>query len=687
MNIGLDSSQRTATHIAAGRTTDVLVGERVIADSYRADIDGLRAIAILSVVAFHAFPDLLRGGFVGVDVFFVISGFLISGIILRALRQDGFSFIDFYARRIRRIFPALILVLLSAWALGWLKMLPDEYASLTKHIAAGSVYASNLLLFKESGYFDLRGQLKPLLHLWSLGVEEQFYLAWPLLLFLSYYARRTQLLAMIGLACVSFFINVWTVKGHAVAAFYMPQARLWELAVGGILAHIALTRESRAAPLSDSAPTRMHEAAAVLGVVLLCAAFVLFDSRLLFPGWPALIPVLGTILLIAAGERAWINQHLLACRPLVFIGLISYPLYLWHWPLISILRIVGSGELRPFMALGAVAVAFLLAVLTYQYVELPIRRIPSLSRTATALFACLGVVGCFGYVAYRQQAAPLSARYGIAALIPARTEHAFDGAHLRRVEGVWVQGTGPRTILFMGDSYMEQYYPRIDELLNHDSKKRNTVAFATSGGCPPVPGVIEARHTYCNGLIKRAVAYADRHAVDAVVIGADWDSYFSHPDPRWSYYFQDKGFRGELLPGAEAQHRALESFAALIKHLVSRRLQVYIVLQIPVGDSLDPRHMVQRSLTTFQFSIDRQPLNRSTVAEAVAGIDSQLKSIAQANGALTIDPMDTLCDPAQCPTFDPAGHPMYTDGGHLRNAYVRLDVHYLDDIMNPPALN
>jgi peptidoglycan/LPS O-acetylase OafA/YrhL len=215
-----------------------------VQSKYRADIDGLRALAVLSVVGFHAFPSVIGSGFVGVDIFFVISGYLISTIIFENLERGSFSFLDFYARRIRRIFPALILVLLVCYALGWTALLADEFKQLGKHIAGGAGFASNLVLRNESGYFDNAASTKPLLHLWSLGIEEQFYLIWPLLLWLAARLRLNFFICLVGLAAVSFGLNVRKVGSDAVAAFYTPQTRFWELMIGATLAYLMLHNES-----------------------------------------------------------------------------------------------------------------------------------------------------------------------------------------------------------------------------------------------------------------------------------------------------------------------------------------------------------------------------------------------------------------------------------------------------------
>src|SRR5688572_242044 len=208
--------------------------------SYRPDVDGLRAVAVLAVLAFHAFPNVAPGGFAGVDVFFVISGFLISGIILGDLERGRFSFADFYWRRIRRIFPALVLVLAGCLGLGWLVLLPHEYAQLGKHVVAGAGFIANLAFWHEAGYFDSSAELKPLLHLWSLGVEEQYYLVWPLALFLFRRWPRAMLGMIIGVGAVSFAANLWLVELRPNAAFYLPMTRFWELLVGSALAWFSI---------------------------------------------------------------------------------------------------------------------------------------------------------------------------------------------------------------------------------------------------------------------------------------------------------------------------------------------------------------------------------------------------------------------------------------------------------------
>jgi peptidoglycan/LPS O-acetylase OafA/YrhL len=321
--------------------------EKSVHPKYRADIDGLRALAVLSVVGFHAFPSAIKSGFIGVDVFFVISGFLISTIIFENLERNSFSFLEFYARRIRRIFPALILVLLACYSFGWIALFTDEFKQLGKHIAGGAGFVSNLILRNESGYFDNAAATKPLLHLWSLGIEEQFYVIWPPLLWLAWRLRLNLLTTLIALAAFSFGLNIGKVSNDTVAAFYTPQARFWELMVGSLLAYIHLEpsafaelKEQSTYFLALVAPKPMAAATYVgirnclsaLGITLIAISAAVITGNRQFPGWWALMPTLGAGFVISGGQQAWLNRKVLSCRALVWLGLISYPLYLWHWP-------------------------------------------------------------------------------------------------------------------------------------------------------------------------------------------------------------------------------------------------------------------------------------------------------------------------------------------------------------------
>lgn len=366
---------------------------------------------MLAVIGFHAFPTSVPGGFVGVDVFFVISGFLISGIIFSALERGRFSFSDFYARRIRRIFPALVLVLGSIYAAGWFLLFADRFAELGKHTAAGAGFVANIVSWREAGYFDGGADTKPLLHLWSLGVEEQFYLIWPLVAWLAW-KRRFDLLALtLAVFSVSMYFNLDRIRRDLVGTFYLPHTRFWELMAGAMLAHLA---HATAAPSSlralrwlrhryDAmlAAAAATHAASVMGTLLIAVSMVVIDEQRHFPGRWAILPVAGSALMIAAGPDAVVNRWFLS-RPLVVgIGLISYPLYLWHWPLLSIVRL-REGQVPGVTARWIVVLAsFLLAWLTYVLVEKPIRFGPRRRAVVPALCVLLAATAVVGLITYR----------------------------------------------------------------------------------------------------------------------------------------------------------------------------------------------------------------------------------------------------------------------------------------------
>lgn len=387
--------------------------------NYRSDIDGLRAIACISVVLFHAFPNILRGGFIGVDIFFVISGFLISSILYRHLfdaNQPGnIHIIDFYIRRVRRIFPALIAVLLTTLALGWFILLPDEYRLLGKHTIGGATYINNLMLYKESSdYFNPSSNAKPLLHLWSLGIEEQFYLIFPLILWLIYKSNLNFIFALTVFTLLSFFLNKNAVShNNQTVAFYLPWCRFWELSAGAILAYIIDYHKDSLIKikekLSDVLPfilfreqktlkdNFISNAISAIGLITIIYGILSVKNDLSFPGKKALIPVIGSLLIIGAGSSAIINKYLLSNNIMVFLGLISYPLYLWHWPFLSLAYICEGRTPDIWIRCSAIVIAFILAIITYIIIEPPLRYGKYSKTKAIALFIAMLFVGFIGY--------------------------------------------------------------------------------------------------------------------------------------------------------------------------------------------------------------------------------------------------------------------------------------------------
>lgn len=431
---------------------------------YRPDIDGLRAVAVLAVVVFHAFPSFLAGGFIGVDIFFVISGFLISTIIFENLDQNRFSFVEFYARRIKRIFPALLIVLLACYIFGWMGLTAPDFKRLGKHIVAGAGFFSNFVLLKESGYFDTAAETKPLLHLWSLAIEEQFYIVWPLLIWCAWKLRFNRLVLMLFLGSALFILNVRTSLDQSELAklYYSPQTRFWELLIGAGLAYLTLlnsrghTKSRIESWLSSIATNHSGWAnlSSFVGGGLLVIGLLSITKDKPFPGWYALLPTVGAALIISAGANAWINRKILASRVFVWFGLISFPLYLWHWPLLSFARILETDTPTVSLRIALVFLSIVLAWLTKACIENPIRFGKQSAYKAAGLALSMIAIGYVGQYTFSNEG--LSSRYGIAALKmePGR----YECEDRKKNSGCeFGNPNSDKLVVVWGDSHAEQY--------------------------------------------------------------------------------------------------------------------------------------------------------------------------------------------------------------------------------------
>ncbi|KVV07310.1 acyltransferase family protein [Burkholderia ubonensis] len=482
---------------------------------YRPDIDALRALAVLSVVVFHAFPGILPGGFVGVDIFFVISGYLITSHILRELQEGRFSLWNFYSRRIRRIFPALLIVLVGAYLVGWFNLLPDEFKALGKHIAGGALSVANLVLWKEAGYFDASADLKPLLHLWSLGVEEQFYLLWPPILWAVIRAKRSPMWAISVLGVLSFASCVIVVRSDPTTAFYWPITRAWELMIGSLLAYREFGRGQR--------EVRYAEKGVVAGLALLVALIVMMSSHVTFPGWWALGPTVGAYLVIRGGPQSALMKRI-CIRPVLWVGLISYPLYLFHWPLLSFLRMMSTGVPAWYLRAATVAIAIPAAWVTYRCVELPIRRSSWPTSLAVSLLVLVLGVGFAGYNAFD--------RNGMEFRMAHLTSQFADGVHFD-LDREWRRGTcyledpvetfspecveqGTAPLVFLwGDSRAAAMYPGFRDQQTAFGVR---VAEYSASGCPPILGGEDR----CGRINAGALAALKASKPHTLVLTANW---------------------------------------------------------------------------------------------------------------------------------------------------------------------
>jgi peptidoglycan/LPS O-acetylase OafA/YrhL len=583
---------------------------------YRADIDGLRAIAVLSVIAFHANYSLLPGGFIGVDVFFVISGFLISSLILTQVKQGSFTYMDFYERRIRRIFPALVIVLLAVWAIGWFTLVPSEFSALGTQISAGASFAGNIITYAEVGYFDPPASTKPLLHLWSLGVEEQFYIVFPALLASIWLWPRARLiLALIGIA--SFLLNVIFISHHPALVFYLPMTRFWEFIAGALLAYAPLAKvgfDQRM--LFGPLVLARRDIASTIGLILLFGGFGVVVPDSIFPGWWALLPVFGTVLLISAGQKAWINSKLLANPTLVFVGLISYPLYLWHWPLIVFCQSLMSDinpahDSKRVAALVGVGLSVILAWLTYHYIERPIRerrQFISVRSIAIANAVCLICVALLGLTTARTQGLPgrypreirnFLAPLVVAADYPENTESE--------------NHAGPLLIVY-GDSHAGHLIPGLHRLQNEQAFHYKLIGW---GECAPVADIKPADEEKCRRfkpLIEQEFA---RLKPDIVMVAALW-----------------------------LQYGHIERIAETLKFFKQIGIRRIIVIgEVPYWPSAPQKMLIAAYLSD---SLHRIPKRLLGFNQEALKIDRRLKEIAEGLGVTFISASTTLCDESGC---------------------------------------
>ena len=369
---------------------------------YRAEIDGLRAIAVVPIILFHAGFEYFSGGFVGVDVFFVISGYLITTIILSEKEQGTFSLVNFYERRFRRILPALFMVMLVSLIFSLLWLMPSYMEDFSQSLMAVSTFSSNILFWRESGYWEISNELKPLLHTWSLAVEEQYYVLYPLFLMQIWHFRKDWILgSFIVIAAISLAIAQWGAYYKPIPTFYLLPTRAWELSIGAGIAYYFLYRKQTVRTLLSH--KSVNEALGLLGLLMISYAVYVFDKGTPFPSLYALVPTVGTGLIILFSSSQTMVGRLLSIKPLVAVGLISYGAYLWHWPLLVFARHLSLTEPSELTFAILALLSFPLAYLSWRYIEKPFRTKSIFSRKAiftlsfigSVLFITVGLAGHF----------------------------------------------------------------------------------------------------------------------------------------------------------------------------------------------------------------------------------------------------------------------------------------------------
>jgi peptidoglycan/LPS O-acetylase OafA/YrhL len=626
--------------------------------TYRADIDGLRGLAVMLVVVYHYFPGFFRSGFIGVDIFFVISGFLISGHIFEQFQGRTFSLLDFYRRRVIRIFPALLLVMLACFVFAWIHLLPVQFKSLGKHIAAGAAFVSNVAFWQEAGYFGGDSALKPLLHLWSLAIEEQFYLVWPLALWVVWRFKPSALmLVMLLLLAASFLANLWGMRSDRTAVFYLPFGRFWELILGAVAA-LWVRRQGEN---GRSYFQNLHHITPVpneklkvwlswIGLVLLALAIYYINPQRKFPGSWALLPTLGAVCLLIAGPHTWLNRVVLAHPLLRYPGTVSYAWYLWHWPLLAFAHIEVGDVLPKRLAWGLLLASFALAVVTTYLIEHPLRFSNFWRRWRTALGVTLVVlmtaVGGAGYNVY--------ARDGLAFRLPPvvrdlanPTVDMFAGwrrgtclieAHQKPEDYAadCVETIRP-LVFFWGDSHAGALMPGLKSFqADQKSTKPFGLGQRTGATCPPVPASTDP---WCRSVNENTLALVQSIKPEIVVLHA-----------YWPFEFYDKPAMLQTIATLRASGVAKLILLGAPPYWNPPLPQAVLKAWEAGPPALQPPFRLKQGVVPLTFSVDQE-----------------MAALAKQAGVQYISMVDLLCNDAGCQTrlTSDGGAILSHDYGHL----------------------
>lgn len=634
--------------------------------TYRRDIDGLRAVSVLVVLFYHAGLTLFGGGYIGVDVFFVISGYLITSIIVRDIENGSFSIAKFYERRCRRILPALIVVVIASVVAGFLLFGPNELIELGQSAVATSLFSSNFFFYSESDYFDRASELKPLLHTWSLAVEEQYYILFPLLLlFISRKGGRRYALWLISLTFISLMLCIVTSIQNASAVFYLFPGRAWEILLGGLLAIGFIPK-----PKSQLS----RDMASGLGLLLIMYSVFFFTGEASFPGSAALIPVLGATFIIWAGieGKSFIGRAL-ALRGLVFIGLISYSLYLWHWPILVFSKYYAIVELNILQKSTLFVVVFILSIFSWRYIETPFRRnVFHKNRFmlfTTSAFASLGAL-IIGLVIMLNNGFPNRFHESFKLVLEQEdTEwlqwHSCENVMERLESNQELCNLGAEdseaSFILWGDSHARALASGVNL-----SATRNNVSgkIVSQSACPPLLSIELRGRLSCHNYNQAVLNYIASHAeIETVILASRW-AYAANGN-----LFKDDTANIELLDldAADATGNNAELFEIGLRRTVDaiRKIgrEVLLVGQIPevaydVPSAFTIATITHRDINSIIATTLDEYRKRTEL------VDSVFKDLDNEDKVEILSPYASICDQERCSVVKD-NTPLYRDDHHL----------------------
>ena len=637
--------------------------------TYRADIDALRGLSVLVVVIFHAFPEYLPGGFIGVDVFFVISGYLITGILLREHRAGNFSILRFYDRRIRRLLPALNTILAFCLLTGWLILFSDELQQLGRHVSRAAIFVLNFQYIRELGYFDVESHYKPLLHLWSLSIEEQYYLLWPMLLALLARAKWSAFNVVLIVTALSFLLNLIFVENYPDQVFFHSATRFWELGVGSLLAAYEIER-----PDARELPA----ASALVGIAAIAVTAVIINSEMTFPGYIALIPTFAAALIIRSKSTAF------NFRWLVKLGLISYPLYLWHWVIISFTYIYLGEKPNVALMLLAIIASLALSYATFKYIE----RIRHLEFRYTSLLLLLFLlaIAAAGYQFQvnaqsmpRQHVAHEAFHLENLERTSATDDHCLSMAKLSLSEEpefdycrLEKDANFKNTVAILGDSHAHVMHHGITSIAEAHSHNLLTIA---NSSCPPLPGFRWGRNeievSQCKAKIEQMYSLLETIPEISKLILVTRGPVYIHGEtdkPR-----TEAGVRKNLTHFIQRDRQNYEALASGFSNALQRISEmeniqtVLVLLENPELDFL-PKEKIPRP---FQKNLDYQSNTGVDYSLHQKRMEKYHAIVRDAAGkkekVLVIDLADHLCDSDFC-RYKINGEFLYSDEDHFSKA-------------------
>ncbi|MHB2205440.1 acyltransferase family protein [Methylobacterium sp. CM6257] len=629
----------------------------------REDIDGLRAVAVCCVLLFHFFPSAFPGGFIGVDVFFVISGYVVSLSIIKDLDSEHFSATIFYSKRIRRLYPPLLATIFLSLAASWAIDLGSDFRHAAKDGLVALLYLTNMQLSAGTGYFEPSASTRVFLHLWSLAVEEQFYILWPLVL-ASVYRSNLRIIAPACVMMASFAAFCALGGEHTNFAFYALPTRAWQFMAGALLAQINRQRSSFLS-FSDADNCLASSAIPVISTASILACGIMYSSGGSYAPLIALVPTLGAVSIISS-PKSIINRYLLSSASAVWLGSRSYAVYLWHWPVIVFYKSYSGQNLSYLIGIALMVLTVLAADVTFRFLEQPLRRAASkrpkfVTRNLLAAQAALMLLALISWRGLIPEFSSDSKMY---------SDALEDWTYLDSL--AVLGGSKPDKILFFGDSYVQQIYPRMLRRSQETRGDHRTIVFSTMPGCAPVPAINRLSDKYCADFVDKSFALAHGTEFSLVIIGGSWLGFMSRGD---YYRISDYSKRPIDFWSSEGDF-AFDALESQIASLTRSGKKVRLILEWPSSRKANPKFLY-RTKGSNDISI-----TMSEHVKRTAAINDRLRHIAQRAGATTIDPANFMCDSKECRFLNELGRPVFKDGSHINSSYARDSLYALDDIFS-----